>query len=144
MLGYGKSGSNGMSVHPYLQFSGNCAEALAFYETALDAKVEFRMNFNEAPEPPPVPPGWDEKICHVSFSIMGSRLMGSDTPPDYYHKPTGFRVSINLTDYKTAKTWFDTLAAGGTIDMPLQQTFWANAFGMVTDRFNIPWMVNCE
>jgi PhnB protein len=134
-----------MPVSPYLYFAGNCAEALAFYETTLDAKVEFQMKFNEAPEPPPAPAGWDEKICHVSFSILDSRLMGSDTPPDFYHKPTGFRVALNMEaiDANTAKTWFDALAAGGSIDMPLQKTFWANAFGMVTDRFGIPWMINC-
>lgn len=132
-----------MSVSPYLHFAGNCAEALAFYEANLGATVEFRMNFNEAPEAPPVPPGWDEKICHASFTILGSRLMGSDISPDFYRKPAGLRVTLNIDAPDTAKTWFDALAAGGHIDMPLQKTFWASAFGMVTDRFAIPWMINC-
>ncbi len=132
-----------MPVSPYLYFAGNCAEALAFYETALDAKVEFRMKFNEVPEPTPVPAGWDEKICPVSFTILGTHLMASDAPPGMYNKPAGFRVALNMEAPGTAKTWFDALATGGSIDMLLQKTFWASAFGMVTDRFGIPWMVNC-
>jgi PhnB protein len=135
-----------MPVSPYLYFAGNCAEALSFYEIALDAKVEFRMKFNEAPESPPAPAGWDEKICHASFTILGTCLMASDAPPGMYNKPAGFRIALNMEAMdapNTAKTWFEALAAGGSIDMPLQKTFWASAFGMLTDRFGIPWMINC-
>lgn len=132
-----------MPISPYLYFAGNCTEALAFYESVLAAKVDFRMKFNETPEPPPVPAGWDEKICHASFTILGTSLMGSDAPPGLYNKPIGFRVALNMDAPATAKTWFEALAEGGTVDMPLQNTFWASAFGMVTDRFGIPWMVNC-
>ena len=130
-----------MHINPYLQFSGNCAEALKFYETALGANVAFRMTFGEAPEPPP--PGWADKIMHASFTIQGSPLMASDTPPGFYQKPAGFRVSISLTEPETAQAWFNALAEGGSVEMPLQKTFWAVLFGMVTDRFGIPWMINC-
>lgn len=130
-----------MSVNPYLQFAGNCAEALAYYEKSLGAALGQRMKFGQAPTP--APPGWEDKIMHTDFTILGSMLMASDAPPGMYQKPAGFRVTLNLSDPDTAETWFEALAAGGTIDMPLQKTFWASAFGMVTDRFNIPWMVNC-
>jgi PhnB protein len=131
-----------MSVNPYLHFAGNCAEAIAFYEKTLGASVNMRMTHGEAPMP--TTPGWEDKIIHVNFSILGSEIMGADAPPQIYHKPTGFRVTINLSDPDTAQSWFEALAVGGSIDMPLQKTFWASAFGMVTDRFNIPWMINCQ
>lgn len=130
-----------MSVNPYLTFPGTCAEAIAFYEETLGATVNMRMTFGEAPTPPP--PEWGEKIIHVDFSILGSQIMACDAPPGMYVKPAGFNVTLNLTDADKAKTWFEALAAGGVIGMPLSKTFWATAFGMVTDRFGIPWMVNC-
>ena len=131
-----------MPVSPYLHFAGNCAEALAFYETALGATIDLRLTHAESPMPSP--PGWGDKIMHTTFSILGSSLMGSDLPPDMYNKAVGFRVALNMDAPDTAKTWFEALAEGGTIEMPLQKTFWASAFGMVTDRFGIPWMVNCS
>jgi PhnB protein len=130
-----------MSVHPYLHFAGNCAEALSFYEKHLGAAVTFRLKAGEAPMP--CEPDWADKIMHASFSILGAPLQACDVPPAQYQKPAGFRVSLSLSDPDTAQAWFDALSTGGHIDMPLQKTFWAAAFGMVTDRFNIPWMVNC-
>lgn len=130
-----------MSVNPYLTFPGTCAEALTFYENALGAAVNMRPTHAETPAPGN--PEWSAKIMHANFTILGTQLMASDAPPGMYRKPAGFRVALNLTEPDKAKTWFDALAAGGTVDMPLQKTFWASAFGMVTDRFNIPWMVNC-
>jgi PhnB protein len=131
-----------MSVNPYLQFAGNCAEALAFYERALGAKVNMRLTHGEAPVPSN--PEWADKIMHVDFSILGSQIMASDASPEHYQKPAGFRVTLNMSDPDTAQAWFEALSTGGHIDMPLQKTFWAAAFGMVTDRFNIPWMINCS
>ena len=131
-----------MSVNPYLHFSGNCAEALAFYEKALGAATTFRMTFGEAPMP--ATPGWENKIMHASFTVLGSPLMAADAPPGMYHKPAGFRVALNMADPDTAQAWFEALAVGGNVDMALQKTFWASAFGMVTDQFGTPWMINCE
>ena len=131
-----------MSANPYLQFAGNCAEALTFYEKALGATVNMRLTHSEAPMPPT--PGWENKIMHANFTILGSTVMGSDAPAGTYHKPAGFHVTLNLADPAQAQKLFDALATGGTINMPLQKTFWAKAFGMVTDQFAIPWMINCE
>jgi PhnB protein len=130
-----------MSVHPYLHFPGNCAEALAFYEKALGAAVTFSLTAGDAPMP--CTPGWEDKFVHTSFTILGAPLHACDVPPGQYNKPAGFRVTIDLSDPDTAQSWFEALTVGGTIDMPLQKTFWASAFGMVTDRFGIPWMINC-
>ncbi len=130
-----------MPVSPYLHFSGNCAEALAFYEAVLGATINARLTFAESPMPPPE--NWGDKIMHTDFTILGTSLMGCDAPPGMYNKPAGFRVALNMDAPDTAKTWFEALAQGGHIEMPLQKTFWATAFGMLTDRFGIPWIVNC-
>jgi PhnB protein len=70
--------------------------------------------------------------------------MGSDAPPDQYEPPKGFSIAIGLIDLAQAERIFNALAEKGTVQMPLQQTFWAVRFGMVVDRFGTPWMVNCE
>jgi PhnB protein len=70
--------------------------------------------------------------------------MGSDAPPGRYEKPSGFSISLETSDEAEADKVFATLAEGGTVHMPIQKTFWARRFGMLADRFGIPWMVNCE
>jgi PhnB protein len=71
-------------------------------------------------------------------------LMGSDGTPDRYEEPKGFSLSISTKDPAEAERMFNELAAGGKVQMPLQQTFWAAKFGVLVDRFGIPWMINCE
>jgi PhnB protein len=70
--------------------------------------------------------------------------MGSDAPPDRYKQPQGFSLSASTKDAAEAERIYNELAAGGKVEMPLQQTFWAVKFGMLVDRFGIAWMVNCE
>lgn len=71
-------------------------------------------------------------------------LLGCDAPSDRYQTPQGFNVMAAVDDPDDAERIFKKLAEGGTISMPCQETFWAHRFGMCTDRFGIPWMVNCE
>jgi PhnB protein len=132
-----------MEINPYLSFNGNCEEALSYYTQVLGAKTTFLMRNKEAPEMPG-PPETADKILHASFEIDGTRLMAADAPPQWYTKPGGITISIGLKDATRADEIFTALAAGGEVKMPLQKTFWASAFGMVIDRFNIPWMINCE
>ena len=85
-----------------------------------------------------------DKILHARLAIGDGVLMGSDAPPDHYEEPKGFSVSLGIDDEKNAERIFHALAEKGTVRMALQKTFWALRFGMVVDRFGIPWMVNCE
>jgi PhnB protein len=71
-------------------------------------------------------------------------LMGSDAPPGRYEAPKGISVSLNVKTPADAERIFNALSENGKVQMPLQQTFWAQRFGMTVDRFGIPWMVNCE
>jgi PhnB protein len=131
-----------MHINPYLHFNGNCREAYEFYETVFGTKIGMIMTNGDAPMA--CEEDWRDKIMHASMSIGGIPLMGADSPPAHYQKPAGFSVSIGLTDTAEAERIFAALAAGGTTTMALQETFWAARFGMCTDRFGIPWMVNCE
>ena len=126
----------------YLFFDGTCAQAMRFYERTLGGKMEMMMTYAESPEPEKCPAGSEDRIMHASMTIDGRRLMASDTPPGQPHSAmNGFALSLNYPKPDEAKRIFDALADGGTVIMPMGKTFWAEAFGMVNDRFGTPWMV---
>ena len=133
-----------MHLNPYLLFNGNCAEAFKFYEETLGGKIEALFPYAESPAAEHAPPEWGDKVMHATLSIGEQRLMGSDAPPGRYSQPQGISVSISLNDRDKGERIFNALAQGGTTIMPFAKTFWASGFGMCTDRFGIPWMVNCE
>ncbi len=133
-----------MHLNPYLLFNGNCAEAFKFYEQTLGGKIEAIMTFNGTPAAEHAPPEWGDKVLHASMTVGDQRLMASDAPPGQYAQPQGISVSISLNDRDKGERIFNALAQGGTTTMPFAKTFWASGFGMCTDRFGIPWMVNCE
>jgi PhnB protein len=131
------------AITPYLDFAGRCEEALKFYGQALGAKVEMMMRFNESPEPTPpgmLQAGFETKIMHSSFSIDGVRLMATDGCNDK-SKFDGFQLAFTVATEAEAHKAFNALAAEGSIVMPLCKTFWSPCFGMVTDKFNVRWMV---
>ncbi|HET9046323.1 MAG TPA: VOC family protein [Casimicrobiaceae bacterium] len=134
-------------LDPYLFFDGNCTEAMRFYERTFGGKIEMMMTHKDAPPGTPVPPGAENRVMHARlvFGDNGRVLMASDAMPGHpYDKMQGFSLSWNSSDAKDAKRVFDALAQGGEVRMPLQKTFWAEAFGMLVDKYGTPWMVNCE
>jgi PhnB protein len=133
-----------MQINPYLSFNGTCEEAFKFYEKTLGGKIESLMTNAGAPSMGEIPAGWESKVMHARLSVGGTTIMGSDAPPAYYKEPQGIDISINLNDPQEADRIFNALAENGTVRMPIQKTFWASRFGMLVDRFGIPWMVNCE
>src|SRR5439155_23361729 len=92
----------------------------------------------------PGPAEWRKKILHARLVVGDAVLMGGDMPPERYESPKGFSVTIGVTEPTEAERIFKALSENGTVTMSLQQTFWAVRFGMLVDRFGIPWMVNCE
>ena len=132
-----------MKVNPYLFYDGNCEAAFKHYEKVLGAKIEVLLRNEEAPADMPSPPERKKKIMHGRISIDGEVLMASDAPPDHFHKPQGFSVSLTFTDPAEAERKFTALCEGGSVNMPFGKTFFSKGFGMGTDRFGIPWMVNC-
>jgi PhnB protein len=133
-----------MPVNTHLHFKGNCAEALRFYAATLGGTVTFSMTYGESPAAAQVPKDMASQIIHSTVDLGGQSLMGCDVPPDRYRTPQGFNVAVALTDPDQAGRVFCALAEGGNVTMPFQQTFWAHRFGMCTDRFGTPWMINCE
>jgi PhnB protein len=134
-----------MTFTPYLNFHGQCEEAFQFYERVLGGKITFKMTFGESPMPAEqMPPGWGGKLLHATFTLGDQILQGADAPGEQYQRPQGFSITLDLSDTAEAERIFAALAEGGKIGMPIQETFWAARFGMVTDRFGIPWMVNCH
>jgi len=133
-----------MALNPYLTFDGQCEAAFQFYERCLGGKIVTMMNHEDSPIAGQVPADWGKRIMHARLTVGDSVLMGSDSPPEHYEEPKGFSVALQLKQPAEAERVFQALAEGGTVLMPIQQTFWATRFGMLVDRFAIPWMINCE
>jgi PhnB protein len=133
-----------MKLNPYLSFNGECEAAFKFYEQCLGGNIESMMTFGNSPMAEQTPPDKLDKIMHASLKVGDTVLMGSDAPPDFFEKPQGFSVSLVFDDVAEAERVYTALAENGTVQMPLQETFWAARFGMVVDRFGTPWMINCD
>jgi PhnB protein len=133
-----------MQLNNYLTFNGDCEAAFRFYERCLGGKIEMMMTLGESPMAEQVSPDRRGKIMRARLSLGKDALMGSDAPPNLYERSAGFSVSLSVGSPAEADRVFQALAENGAVRMPLQQTFWSVRFGMVTDRFGIPWMVNCE
>jgi PhnB protein len=130
-------------VQPYLTFGGRCDEALEFYRTAIGARVDRVMRFNETPDPVPagmLAPGFENKVMHSEFRVGSCKIMASDGchPGGKFE---GFSLSITVATAADADAAFAGLSAGGQIVMPLDKTFWSPRFGMVVDKFGVSWMV---
>ena len=136
-----------MAVTPYLFFDGRCEEALDFYKKTLGAEVGMLMRVKDSPQQPPAgtyPPGTENKIMHSSFRINGATVMASDGCAQGKPKFDGFALSVDAKDEATADRMFAALADGGKVQMPLGETFFAQRFGMVADRFGVGWMIIME
>jgi PhnB protein len=136
-----------MLVQPYLFFEGRCEEALAFYRDKLGAEILMMMRRRESPEPPTSgmnQPGLDDKIMHASFKIGDTTLMGSDGNCTGTPEFKGVTLSIVTASADEARQRYEALSDGGQPFMPLQQTFFSPAFGMLKDRFGLNWMVMCS
>jgi PhnB protein len=133
-----------MKVQPYLFFDGRCEEAVAFYRSALGAQVEMLMRFKDSPEPHQpgmVPPGSEDKVMHTSFRIGETTVMASDGRCMGQPSFQGFALSPSVSNETEAERLFNALGEGGQVQMPLTKTFFSPSFGMVADRFGVPWMI---
>ena len=133
-----------MQLNPYLTFNGQCEPAFKFYEKVLGGKIEAMLLHEGSAMADQVPPEWRSKIMHARLSVGDNVLMGSDAPPDRYEPMKGFTVTLGIDDPHDAERVFHALSENGTVQMPIQETFWAVRFGMLVDRFGTPWMINCE
>jgi PhnB protein len=133
-----------MQSNPYLFFNGECEAAFKFYEQCLGGKVLMKMTYGESPMAAETPPEMADKIMHIQFSAGDIVFMGADAPSDRFQKPQGFYVNLQFKDIAEADRVYEVLAESGTVEMPIQETFWAARWAMLTDRFGTPWMINCD
>ncbi len=141
------SPTNYPRLEPYLSFNGQCDDALAFYADALDGEIEFLMRFRESPQPPgpgALPPGFENKVMHASLRIGTSRLLMTDGCSSGPLALEGVSLLLTAGSEAEAQNWFQALAEGGKIMMPLTSTFWSPCFGMLIDRFGLGWKVMVE
>jgi PhnB protein len=133
-----------MLVQPYLSFEGRCEEAIEFYKGALGAQVQMLVRFKDHPEPQPpgmIKPETANKVMHASLKIGDSTVMASDGRCHGQPSFAGVCLNIAVPNDAEAERSFHALAEGGQVTMPLAKTFFASKFGMVTDRFGVPWMI---
>lgn len=132
-----------MQIVPYLNFNGTCEEAFKHYHAVLGGEIVEMLPHEGTPAAAHVSTDWLAKIMHARLKVGDWELMGSDAPPEYYEGVTGFSVALQIAEPDEGERVFNALAEGGEVRMPFAETFWATRFGMLVDRFGIPWMVNC-
>ena len=133
-----------MQINPYLSFKGDCEAAFKFYEQCLGGQLGAIFRYAGTSLGDQVPADWQDKVMHASVTVGEQVLMGGDVAPGAYEVPRGFTLSIQIKSVADAERIFHELAKGGVVVLPLEKTFWAERFGMLVDRFGIPWQINCE
>jgi len=131
-----------MELAPYLNFSGNCEEAFHFYAKVLNGKITYIQHFGDSPMADRVGPDFAKKVMHATLEFEGRHLYGCDAPPDMQSPMKGFALSLETASPEESEKLFQAIADGGTITMPFQKTFWSSGFGMLKDKYGVPWMVN--
>jgi len=134
-------------VNPYLRFDDKCEEAFNFYKSVFGGEFLNFMRFEEIDCGNPAPASENKKVMHVALPIgNGSILMGSDTPAAFGPVAVGtnYSVAVSADSVEEARRIFDGLSAGGEVTMSMDKTFFAEAFGMCTDKFKVKWMVVCN
>jgi len=134
-----------VGFYPYLNFAGNCREAFTRYQEIFGGELTV-LGMTDMPSGEPVPAGAEDLVMHAALVFEdGHMLMASDAPPGVPFGPVqGMYVNFSTPDIDAAKRIFEELAEGGTVEMPIGQTFWSPMFGICTDRFGTPWMINAE
>jgi PhnB protein len=132
-------------VIPYLAFNGDCADAMRFYERALDGKIELMMSGAESPMAAQMPKEFAHRIMHARLALPGGAMLyAGDAPAQMYQGIHGVSITLNYGSVAEAKKYFERLADGGKVTMAMAPTFWAKSFGMLTDKFGAHWIINGE
>lgn len=130
-----------MKLTPYLNFNGTCEEAFLFYAQALEGQITGINRFEGSPIEIPI--GMNQKVMHMSLQFGENELMGSDDL-QATEMPTNSHMMLNFVEVFVMDRILSNLAAGGIVNMELQDTFWGARFGTITDKFGIRWMFSCD
>lgn len=136
--------TNMTQISPYLNFNGNCREAMMFYKDRLGGELQL-MTVKETPTAAQCPAGMQDQIMHASLTGDGFLLMASDMLSGGTYQPgNNFSLSMNCSSEEQIRALFDKLSEGGQVYEPLKEQFWGALFGMVTDQFGTRWMLNYD
>ena len=131
-----------MKLNTYLNFAGNCSQALAFYEKNLGAKILGKMSFKDMPDPQTAPPGANpDGVLHARFELGGAVVMASDGPTGKVEPMRSAYLSLGVDTSEEADRVYKLLSDGGQVFMPIGETFFAQRFAMLRDKFGISWMI---
>jgi len=132
-----------MKLSPYVFYSGTCEEAINHYQRILGGDIVMMSRYGDGPGGEELALEAKNLIMHARLVFEGQALMASDAHPSMPNNGShGFSLALNFTDLDKTERVFNGLAEGGSVTMPLQKTFWAERFGMLTDRYGIEWMIN--
>ena len=131
-----------MKLSPYLSFNGNCREAFAFYKEVFGGDIVMMISHADLPADLRMPHVELESIMHARLVIGDVAIMGGDTPAAHFVAPAGIFISMIVDTPEDAERIFAQLADGGTVRMPISETFFSERFGMVIDKYGQPWMIN--
>jgi PhnB protein len=130
-----------MNLAPYLTFNGSCEEALNFYASVFEGELISLNRFEGSPIE--IPTGMDQKIMHAEMVFEHNHIQACDDL-QVKEMPANSSMSLSFVEVFVMDRIFNNLAVGGTITMPLQDTFWGARFGLITDKFGIKWMFSCD
>lgn len=133
-----------MRINFHLNFDGRCEEAFRSYQSILGGEMRTLLTFGESALANQVPEAWSKRILHATLAWDDQELLGSDAFPGEPVGHQGFSLTLSTADLSRASRYFEQLAQQGAIMLPLQRTFWAQAFGVVVDRFGVTWEINCS
>jgi PhnB protein len=132
-----------MKISVHLSFDGQCEAAFRNYQLLLGGELATMLRYGESPMAKQTPEAMHDKILHATLKLEDQELLGADVAPSDFERPQGFSVVLNPTDPMEGKRVFCALAEGGNVRVPFQETFWSPGYGMVVDRFGVPWEINC-
>ena len=133
-----------MKLGTHLTFNGRCEEAFKFDERALGGTNLSLLTYGDSPMGAKLPTEWRGKIIHGALTVGNTQLTGVDLLPKDYETPKGFFVLLGPDTLEKTEQIFHWLSEKGVVRMPLQETFWSVRFGILVDRFGVPWEINCE
>jgi PhnB protein len=130
-----------MKLHTFLNFGGNCEQALRFYEQHLGGRITMLMRRSEQPQPPITWPGWESSVQYAIMDLGGTQLMASDVSPERFQPMRSVYLSLTVDGTAEAERIWTLLADRGQILMRMEETFFATRFGQLRDRFGTSWMI---
>ena len=132
-----------MKLNTYLNYGGNCEQAFRFYQEHLGGKITSIARHRDAPGPSRTPPEWQDKVLHARIDLGGTQLLGADIPPDRFQPMRSAYLTLTIDKPEETERVHNLLADGGQIFMPMQETFFAQRFSMLRDKFGTSWMLIC-